>query len=323
MLLKQLDSYTSVIKNLRTLPGFEIIHLEVLLLHKCKGFPNSIKTGMAVGKCSTVCIKELSKFMILTKEWKLVETLIEHGTIPDVKCIETAIEQYTEQRTLFLTQEIEKAQQAEKADYNIGYDRLLSMAIHKKWCGKFVQHCLKKGAKFAAKDIWAILQWKSNSEKYILFESIVAQDGAVDVQNDKGQSPLDFLLEQGMFHCALTLLKFNIDTSRVDLINAIKTLKKYDTSKHSIITLLNGIVKNKRLPPDLLEKELISAFKCAFSNNRYDMAVVLINHGLNINLCVEKSTTVVHIATKIALHMKGSIITLIMLCITEVCTSSK
>ena len=94
--------------------------------------------------------------------------LIEHGTVPDIRCIEIAIEKYGEKRTLFLTQHIEKTEQ------NICYDRLLSKAICKKWNDKFVHHCLKRGAKFAAEDIWTVLKWTRDSRKFNLLKLMVS-----------------------------------------------------------------------------------------------------------------------------------------------------
>lgn len=278
---------------------FKAIHLEILFLEKCKARPN-LKTGMALNKCSTACIKKLSKIMLQTKEWKLVETLIAHGTVPDLKCIENAIEKYDEDKALFLTQEVEKDKHN-----NICYDHLLSMAIDKKWHDKFVQHCLKQGGKFAPKDVWGILHWKNDPVKDILLKQMVSQDGAMDVQNQKGQIPLHFLLEQGMFTCALTLLKFKIDTSKINMIEIIKTLKKHNANKHPIITMLCEIIKNKKTSPDLLEEELTFAFRYAFNDERYEMAVVLIDYGADINSCVDDSTTIVHVATEIVLHVKG------------------
>ena len=260
-----------------------------------------LKTGMAIKKCSTACIKNLSEIMIQTREWKLVEALIEHGTIPDVECIKVATEKYGENRTLYLTQHIE-----EKTKHsNICYDSLLSKAICKKWNDTFVHHCLRQGAKFAAKDIWTVLKWTHDSRKYNLLRQIVSQDGAMDVRNDKGQLPLDFLLEQGMFKGALTLLEFKIDTSGMDIIKTMKSVKKYDATRHPIIEIFGGIIENKKQPPDLLKQELTSALKYAFTNNRYDVAAMLINYGADISSCVEKSTTV-HVATKIVLHVDGT-----------------
>ena len=298
IILEPLDCYTPIIEKSITLPVFTVTHLEVLLLPKCKALPKLV-TGMAMNKCSTACIKNLSQVMMQTG-WKLVEALIQHGTVPDIRCIEVATEKYGEDRTLYLTQCIE-----EKTKHNnICYDSLLSKAICKKWNDRFVHHCLKQGAKFAAKDVWTVLKWTHDSRKYNLLKLIVSQDGAMDVQNDKGQLPLDFLLEQGMFKGALTLLEFKIDCSGIDIVKTMKFLKKYDANRHPIIEILGGIIANKKQPPDLLKQELTSALKYAFTNGRYDMAGMLINHEADISSCVEKSTTV-HVATKIALHVDG------------------
>ena len=241
MLLKPLNCYTSVIEKLITLPEFAVIHLEVLLLRKCKAIPDLKETGMAINKCSTVCIKELSKLMIQTNEWKLIKALIEHGTVPDIKCIEISIERYNEDRALFLTQQIEKAK------HTICYDKLLCLAVYKAWNGKFVQHCLEKGAKFADKDIlWTMLQWKNKSTKDIMLNQLVSQDKAMDARNDSGQSPLDFLLEKGMLKDALAMLKLDIDAHKTDIIKTIKTLEKCDTNRGHIIEILCGIIQNKK-----------------------------------------------------------------------------
>lgn len=297
MLIRPRSCYTSVIENLITFPKFKVMYLEVLLLCQCKAAPN-INAGMAINKCSTVCIKELSKLMIQIKEWELVEALIEHGTVPDIKCIEIAMEQYNEDRTLYVIQHIEKA------EHNICYVSLLSLAIRKEWNDKFVSHCLKQGAKFAAKDIWTVLQWKNSPAKDNLLKLMVSQDGAMDIQNNKGQLPLDFLLEQGRSNSALTLLEFNLDTSKINIIETIKKLKKYSPDKHPI-KILSKIIENKKTDPDLLKQELTDALKYAFENNKYNVAAVLIEHGADINTCVDESTTVVHVATKIALHADG------------------
>ena len=298
MLLKLRSCYTSVIEKLITFPEFRVVQLEVLLLCKCKALPN-LKTGMAINKCSTACIKELSKLMTHMK-WKLVETLIEHGTIPDIKCVDIAVKQYGEDRTFYLIQHIEKAKNNE-----ICYNNFLSTAIHKKWSNKFIHHCLERGAKFAAKDIWTVLQWADDdSTKHNLLILMVSQDGAMNIQSDKGQFPLDVLLEQQMFNSVLTLLGLNLDTSGIDIIKTVETLKKYDVKKHPTMKILGGIIKNKKITPGK-NRDLNSALQYAFTNNQYDVAFVLIDHGADINSCVGKSTTVVHVATKIVLHLDG------------------
>lgn len=302
VLLKPFNCYTSVIEKLITYPEFGVIHLEVLLLQKCEALPN-LKTGMAINKCSTACIKELSKLMIIKMEWKLVETLIEHGTVPDIKCIEIAIEQYGENRTLYLTHQVEKSNRNK-----ICYDNLLSLAICKKWCGKFVDYCLKQGAKFSDKDTWTVLKWRKDSTKQILLKQIMSQDGAMNVQNNEGQLPLEFFLEQGMINDALALLKFSLDTSKIDIVKTIKGFQKYDVSEH-LIKILNGIIKNKKnVPIPDLKHELNHALKYAFTNKQYKVALVLINHGADINsFVVDKSTTTaVHVATEIVLHLDGT-----------------
>ena len=298
MLLKLRSCYTSVIEKLITFPEFRVVQLEVLLLCKCKALPN-LKTGMAINKCSTACIKELSKLMEQNMEWKLVETLIEHGTVPDIKCIDIAVEKHDEHKTFFLIQQIEKTTQNK-----VCYDNLLSIAVHKKWSDRFVDYCLKKGSKFAAKDIWTVLRWADDSTKRNLLKLMMSQDGAMDIQNSKGQLPLDFLLEQGMFNGALTLLKLNLDTSGIEIIKTIKTLKKYDVNKYPIITILDKVIENKINAPGH-KQELNSALIYTFTNNQYDIAFVLIDRGADINTCVDKSTTVVHVATKIVLHLDG------------------
>ena len=295
--LKSLSCYTSFIEKLITFPEFKVLHLEVLLLNRCKTLPD-IKTGMAKNKCSTACIKELSKPMMCMK-WKLVETLIEHGTVPDINCIYIAATQYGEDRAFFLIQCIEKVK-----DNKICYDNFLSMAIHKKWSDRFIRHCLERGAKFAAKDIWTVLQWPDDATKHNLLILMASQNGAMDVQNDEGQFPLDVLLQQEMFNNALTLLEFNLDTSRIDIIKKIEALKKYDDKKYPIIEILDRIIKNRKNAPGH-KQELDSALQYAFTNNQYDVVLVLINHGADINACVDKSTTVVHVATKIVLHLDG------------------
>ena len=205
---------------------------------------------------------------------------------------------YGEDRILYLIQCIE-----EKTKHNnICYNNLLSKAICKKWNDRFVHHCLKRGAKFTPKDVWTVLKWPHDSRKQNLLKSIVSQDGAMDIQNDKGELLLDFLLEQGWFKDALTLLEFKIDTSGIDIVKTMESVKKYDAP---IIEILNGIIANKKQPSDLLKQELTSALKYAFINNKYDVAAMLIDHGADISSCVEKSTTAVHVATKIALHVNG------------------
>ena len=221
MLIKELDCYTLVIEKLIASPMFKIVYLEVLLLHKCEAVPN-LKTGMAIDKCSTACIKELSKLMMQIKDWKLIESLIKHGTVPDVKCVEISIEKHTEDRALYILEQLER-----KGNHNFPYNHLLSSAICKKWNDKFVSHCLKKGAQFTAKTIWMVLHWKNSPEKDNLFKVMVSKDGVMDLQNDKGQLPLEFLLEQGRLKNALTLLELNIDTSKMDIIKTIKILKKF------------------------------------------------------------------------------------------------
>ena len=304
MFLKPLESYTLFIEKLITFPEFKVIHLEILFLHKCEAVPSVKTTGMAVKKCSTACIKELSEIMKQTKEWKLIKALIEHGTIPDIRCIEVATKQFNENVAFFIVQAVEKD------NHKICYDSLLSVAIDNKWNGEFVDHCLKQGAKFTAKDIFAVLQWKNEPSKNRLLELMVFQEGAMDQRNHKGQLPLDFLLEQGMFNCTLTLLEFNMDTSANNIINTIKMLKKYDTNKHPILKILCKIIRNKKNVHDL-KQELASALKHAFSNKQYDVAALLIDHGADTALCVENSTTtVVHVATKIVLHTKGTYISM-------------
>ena len=232
-------------------------------------------------------------------EWKLVEALIKHGTIPDVECIEIAMERYTEDRTFYLMQQVEK-----QGNQNICYDSHLSLAICKKWNDKFVSHCLKQGAQFTAKNVWTVLQWKNSHAKDNLLKLMVSQDGVMDVRNYKEQLPLEFLLEQGRYKGALTLLEFNIDTSGIDIVKIIKILKTYTADKNPT-EILCKIIKNKKNDPDVLKQELTAALKYAYENNRYDVAAMLTNHGANISSCVEESTTVVHVATKIVLHVDG------------------
>ena len=259
--------------------------------------PN-LKTGMAINKCSTACIKEFSKFMIQTKEWELVEALIEHGTVLDIGCIKTAMEWYTEDNALYLMQQVEKI-----GNHQICYNSFLSSAICKQWNDKFVSHCLKQGAQFTAKQLWSVLQWKNSPAKDKLLKLMVSQDGLINVRN-KGQLPLEFLLEQGRYKGALTLLEFNIDTSGIDIIKTIIVLKKYTADKHPI-EILCKIIENKKNNPDVLKQELTAALKYAYENDRYEEAAVLIDQGADIYSCVEESTTVVHIATKIVLHVNG------------------
>ena len=299
MLIQPLDCYTSVIQKLTSSPEFKTIYLEVLLLRKCKTMPN-LKTGMAINKCSTACIKELSKLMVQSKEWELVEALIKHGTIPDVGCIETAMEQYTEDNALYLMQQVEKID-----NHNICYNSFLSSAINKQWIDKFVGHCLKQGAQFTTEHVWTVLQqWKNCPEKDKLLKLMVSQGELMNMKNDKLQQlPLEFLLEQGRYKVALTLLEFNIDTSKIDIIKTINILKKCTADKHPI-EMLCKVIENKKNDP-VLKVELTAALKYAYENDRYVEAAVLIDHGADISSCVEKSTTVVHVAAKIVLHVDG------------------
>ena len=281
-----------------TFPKFKIIYLEVLLLKTCKAKPK-VKTGMAIGKCSTACIKELSKFITQTKEWNLVQALIEHGTVPDVKCIEIAMAHCSnEDNALYLIKQVEKAQ------HSICYDTLLSLAIDKRWNNNFVSHCLKNGAKIAAKQVWTVLLWKNSPEKDNLLKLMVSQDKAMDVRNKKGQLPLEFLLQEGRSNTALTLLEFNLDTSKIDMIKTIQTLKKYDADKNPI-RILCRIIENKKTNHDLLKEELTKALMYAFKNSRYEVAAVLIEYGADIKSCVDESTTIIHVATDIVLRTSG------------------
>ena len=273
MLIQPLNCYTSVIQKLTSSPEFKTIYLEVLLLHKCKTIPN-MKTGMAINKCSTACIKDLSKLMMQTTEWELIETLIKHGTIPDVRCIKTAMEQYTEDSALYLMQQVEKI-----GNHNICYNSFLSSAICKQWNDKFVSHCLKQGAQFTAKHVWTVLEGKNCPEKDKLLKLMVSQSELMNTRNDKGQLLLEFLLEQGMFKGALTLLGFKIDTSGIDIIKIIKILRKFTADKHPI-EILSNIIKNKKNFPDV---ELTAALKYAYENESYAEAAVLIDHGADIN----------------------------------------
>ena len=253
---------------------------------------------MAIGKCSTACIKELSKFILQTKEWKLVQALIEHGTVPDVRCTEVAMEHCSEDKALYLIKQVEKAK------HSICYVTLLSSAIGKKWNDNFVRHCLKHGAKFAAKNIWTILQWGNCPEKDNLLKLMAPQDEDMNVRNKKGQLPLEFLLEQGRSNTALTLLEFSLDTSEIDIIETIGKLKKYKAENHPI-KILCKIIKNKKIHPDILKEELTKALVYAFKNSRYEVAAVLIDHGADIKSCVDESTTLVHVATNVVLHTEG------------------
>ena len=280
-----------------TLPKFKVIYLEVLLLETCKAKPN-LKAGMAIGKCSTACIKELSKFILQTKEWKLVQALIDHGTVPDVRCIKVAMEHCSEDNALYLIKQVEKAK------HSICYVTLLSLAIGKKWNNNFVNHCLKHDAKFAAKDIWNVLQWGNSPEKDNLLKLMASQDGAMNVRNKKGQSPLEFLLEQGRSNTALTLLEFSLDTSEIDVIKTIGTLKKYK-AENNPTKILCRIIENKKTHPDLLKEELTEALIYAVKNSRYEVAAVLIDYGADIKSCVDESTTIVHVATNIVLQTDG------------------
>ena len=303
MLIQPLNCYTSVIERLTYLPKLpiklEVIYLEILLLRKCKALPN-LKTGMAIDKCSTACIKKLSKLMKQTNlEWKLVEALIKHGTIPDVGCIEIAMERYTEDRTFYLMQQVEK-----QGNQNICYDSHLSLAICKKWNDKFVSHCLKQGAQFTANNVWTVLQWKNSPAKDNLLKLMVSQDGVMDMQNGKGQLPLEFLLEQGKYQGALKLLEFNIDTSGIDIIKIVKILRKCTADKRPT-EILSKVIQNKKNDPDILKQELTAALKYTYENNRYHEVAVLIDYGADISSCVEESTTIVHVATKIVLHVDG------------------
>ena len=160
------------------------------------------------------------------------------------------------------------------------------------------------GAGINSELVWTVLQWKNCPEKDKLLKLMVSQGESINIRNDKGQLPLEFLLEHGKYKGALTLLEFNLDTSEIDIIKTIIILKKYTDDKHPI-EILCKIIENKKNDPDVLKVELTAALKYAYKNDRYTEAAVLIDHGADINSCVEKSTTVVHVATKIALHVHG------------------
>ncbi|XP_065902411.1 uncharacterized protein [Dysidea avara] len=174
-----LETYTPMLEKLICQPQFNFIHLEVLLLKQCSIPIPNIKCGIAIQKCSTFCIKELSALMKLGLQWNLVVALINHGTVPDEAAIEVSIHIYNKSvSTLFI---------AEKVLGVVQYDHLLSLAISKEWHGQFVNYCISQGGKFSPNDIWSVLKWKDDSKIKSLFKKLLKNGGSVNVKNSKGQ----------------------------------------------------------------------------------------------------------------------------------------
>ena len=298
MVPEVLETYTPMLEKLICQPQFNFIHLEVLLLKQCSIPIPNIKCGIAIQKCSTFCIKELSALMKLGLQWNLVVALINHGTVPDEAAIEVSIHIYNKSvSTLFI---------AEKVLGVVQYDHLLSLAISKEWHGQFVNYCISQGGKFSPNDIWSVLKWKDDSKIKSLFKKLLKNGGSVNVKNSKGQCPLNFLLENNMFTRVLILLKYNADTSAVDITNLITKLIKLKAGVTDYsIKALKGIIECKGTIADIKD-ELNASLTVAFKSEHYELAALLIEYGADITHITDKSTTPVHVATTITLHIKGT-----------------
>lgn len=268
---------------------FNIVHLEFLLLKK--SVPGV--TGIAEDRCSTSSIKELSKLIAKGMSWDLTKALIKHGTIPDVAAIEASMQFKNPKKTLFI---------AEKVQGNVPCNRLLSLAISKKWHGSFVNYCINKGGKFSPKDIWHVLTWENNT----ILETVLNNGGNAD-EKDKGQTPLNFLLKSNSFEKVLILLKHNADTSTVDIRGLVDSMK--DGVNDCSMKVLSEIICSKSKLMSIID-ELNRALTIALKRKQYELAVLLIKSGADIAYaCItDKSTTPVHVATTIALHVKGKTI---------------
>ena len=293
VVLELLDTYTPMIQQLICQPEFNILHLGVLLLEKY-GIP--ILGGFAVDKCSTFCIKNISAYMKQGMSWDLVEALIKHGTVPDVAAIEISMQYNRPKATLFI---------AENVKETVPYDHLLSLTISMEWHGQFVKYCINQGGKFSPNDIWSVLRWENDSKAESMLEKILKNGGSADVKDIKGHLPLNFLLDNNMFTKVLILLNHGADTSTVDISGLIKKLIKLETTDCSTM-VLNGIIKSKSKKMDIKD-ELNRSLTIVFKNKCYDLAALLIECGADITYIADhdKSTTPVHVATIIALYVKG------------------
>ena len=301
MVPELLETYTPMIQQLICQPEFNIVHLGVLLLENCVTPIPGMKWGIAVNRCSTSCIKDLSVLMKQGMRWELVEALIKHGTVPDAAAIEVSMYQYNKPKAaLFI---------AKKVKDSVQYDHLLSLAISKEWYGSFIKYCISKGGKFSYNDLWSVLRWKNDSKVESMLEKILKNGGSADVKDDKGQLPLTVLLKKNMFTKVLILLEYGADTSTVDISDLIKKLIKLKTGTNNCSTkVLNSILKNKSKLMNIKD-ELNQSLTIAFKNKQYELAALLIEYGADITHITDhdKSTTPVHVATIIALYVKGKI----------------
>jgi len=286
-----------MIKQLIYQPEFNILHLGVLFLKKCE-IP--IPGGIAVDKCSTLCIKTLSAYMKQGMSLDLVKALIKHGTVPDVAAIEASMQYNKPKQTLSI---------AEKIKETVPYDHLLSLAISMEWHGQFVDYCISQGGKFSHNDIWSLLKWKNDSKIESMLEKVLKNGGSGDVKDKKGDLPLNFLLKNNMFTKVLVLLKHGADTSTVDISDLIEKIMKLKIGTTDCSTkVLAGIIESKSKRMDIKD-ELNRSITIVFKNKQYELAALLIEYGANITSITDhdKSTTPVHVATTIALHVKGKI----------------
>ena len=295
--------FTPVVEKLLNIDVAELSHWEFLFIKpsKKKLLPQS---GMAKGKCKTVCI-QLTDFMDkFQPNLSLIKALIEHGTKPCLGCIIIGIDQRKPDVAVFLCNELKRTEQK----HNIDYRELLKMALHKRCLGTFVHHCVKHGARFAGDDIWIVLNWKTTDISEDILKLLLMYGGSTDVKNDEGQLPLNFLLDRGIFSASVTLLQFAVDASSVDVSSMIRK-----HGKNEIFTVeLLSLILDKGGSVVGINAKLPSPMVCALEKNRYDLAALLVDHGAELTkIGIEKSaTTSVHAATKISLHTGTYIITM-------------
>ena len=289
------SEFTPVIEKLISLAVAELPHWEFLFIKpsKKKSLP---KSGMAKGKCKTVCI-HLTDFMDkFQPNLSLIKALIEHGTRPCLGCIIVSIDQRKPDVAVFLCNELKRTEQK----HGIDYRELLKMALQKRCLGTFVHHCVKYGARFAGDDIWIILNWKATEITEEILKLLLTCGGSTDVKNSENQLPINFLLDHGIFSASVTLLQFAVDASVVDVSSVIRKHGKNDIFTVELLSLIldkggNVMGINAKLPSPIV---------CALEKNRYDLAALLVDHGAELTkIGVEKSaTTSVHAVTKISLH---------------------
>ena len=293
VVLEELETYTPMLKELMSQKQFNVIYLEILLLKKC--CEPTLECGMAIQKCSTSCIKDLSALMKLKIQWNLVEALINHGTVPDEASIEVSMHMYKKpESTLFI---------AKRVDGVVQYSQLLSLAVSMEWHGVFVRHCISRGGKFSPDDIWSVLKWKDDSKAKSMLKVLLKNGGVANTKNDKGQYPLNFLLEKNMFAKALILLKHNVDASTVDVRDLIRKVIKLKATDSSI-KALKCVIECKERNRDIKD-ELNASLAIAYKDEQYELTALLIEYGADISQIADKFTTPVHVATTIALHVKG------------------